>query len=111
MGYVETFFLLMVGHAVADFALQSPEMGAGKNRNRRIEPPPGQKYTPCWPYYLSAHALIHGGAVYIVTGSLMLGLIETTAHWVIDFAKCENWTTPHQDQGLHVLCKAAYLAA
>ena len=102
---IELIFKMLIGHAIADFAFQSSEMGAGKNRHRRIEPPPGQIYTPCWPYFLTAHALIHGGAVWVATGSMTFGMVETIAHWSIDFVKCENWTTPHQDQALHFICK------
>ena len=99
------FFLLLVGHALADFALQGPAMAKGKNRHRKTDPPPGAKYQPTWHYWLSAHALIHGGAVYLVTGSVWLGIAETIAHTVIDFGKCENWYGIHTDQAAHIGCK------
>lgn len=105
---LNTLFLLLAGHALADFALQSTEMAKGKNRHNITTPPPGQKYVPCWPYWLSAHAIIHGLAVYLVTDSLTFGLIETAAHWIIDFIKCEGKTTPHEDQALHLACKIIY---
>ena len=101
-------FWLIVGHAVADFALQSPDMAKGKNRNRTMEAPPGQKYVPCWPHWLTAHALIHGGAVAAATGSVWLGLAETLAHWLIDFGKCENWYGPNEDQAAHIGCKVIW---
>jgi len=103
-----TLFLLMVGHAVSDFALQSESMARGKNRNRKTEPPPGAKYQPTWHYWLTAHALVHGGAVAIVTGSLGLGIAETVVHWVTDFGKCENWYGIHTDQGIHVGSKVMW---
>lgn len=107
---MELFFKLMVGHALADFALQSTEMGKGKNRNRKPDYiPEGQKYTPCWHYWLTSHALIHAGFVWLFTGNIWLGVAELILHWLIDFAKCENWTNPHQDQLLHVLCKIGYI--
>ena len=110
MGIVKLLFLLLVGHALADFALQPIGMAKGKNRHYRPDYiPEGQKYMPCWMYWLTAHALIHGGAVYFITGSLLLGILETLLHWVIDFAKCENWTNPHTDQMLHFLCKIVYV--
>ena len=105
----ELFFKLLVAHVVADFALQSDIMAKGKNRHNKISAPPNQKVMPGWPYWLSAHALIHGGAVYLVTGSLILGCVETVLHWLIDFAKCEGWTNPHQDQLLHILCRVGYV--
>ena len=109
-----TFFRLVMGHAVADFGLQSEAMAKGKNRNNRIDPsliPPGQTYDPyVWLMYLTAHALIHGAAVFIVTGSHMLALLVVVTHLVIDFGKCENLYGPTVDQLLHllvlVLCSA-----
>jgi len=98
-------FLLMFGHALADFSLQSPDMAKGKNRNRKTEAPPGAIYTPCWPYWLSAHALIHGGVVFLITQNIWFGVAETICHWGIDFAKCDNRIGVHQDQALHVICK------
>jgi hypothetical protein len=58
---------------------------------------------------LSAHGLIHGGVVFIVTGSSVLGVTEVVLHSVIDFLKCENKTNPHTDQFLHILCKIFYV--
>jgi hypothetical protein len=98
------FFLLLVGHAVADFPLQAGPMAVEKCRR---SPTDLQRTVP-WYYWLTAHAVIHGGAVYLVTNSLFLGLLETVVHWVIDFAKCEGRTNIHVDQLLHVLCKVAW---
>lgn len=103
-------FLLLAGHALADFALQSDSMAKGKNRHRKTHPPPGAKYQPCWHYWLTAHALIHGGVVYLITQSLILGLAEFVSHWVIDFYKCENKYGIHTDQGLHIGCKFLWWA-
>ena len=107
---IETLFRLLVGHAIADFALQGDHIARGKNRHRKTEPPPGQVYTLCWPYFLTAHSLIHGGAVYLATGSWELGTAETIAHWCIDFGKCEGWYGVHVDQLLHFTCKIGWLA-
>lgn len=107
---IKILFLLLCGHALADTALQTEIMAKLKNRHNKADyVPKGQKYVPCWPYWLSAHALIHGGIVYLITANLWFGLIETAAHWIIDFLKCENKTNPHQDQLLHFLCKLIYL--
>lgn len=103
------FFGLLCGHAVADFALQPDAMAHGKNRHNRGEVPPGATYTPCWAYWLTAHSLTHGTAVWLITGVWWLGLAETAVHWCIDFAKCENWTGVHADQALHVACKVAWV--
>ena len=107
---ITTFILLMMAHALADFSLQGDAMAKGKNRNRKPDyVPEGQKLMPCWPYWLSAHALISGGAVYLVTGSIYLGCAEVILHFIIDFIKCENWTNPHIDQALHILCRIGYV--
>ncbi len=106
------FFQLICGHALADFSLQSDDMAKGKNRNRPVDIskiPPGQKPMVIWPYWLTSHALIHGGMVGLITGNWWLGLAETLIHWAIDFAKCENWTGIHTDQALHVVCKALWV--
>jgi hypothetical protein len=107
---IELFIKLLMGHALADFALQTDIMAKLKNRHKKPDfIPEGQKYIPCWPYWLSAHGLIHGGAVCLITGNVYLGITETILHCWIDFMKCENWTNPNQDQTLHVLCKIGYL--
>ena len=107
MAIIELFYQLLVGHALADFVLQQEAMGAGKNRHNEIHARKGYQF-PAWYYWLTAHSLIHGGVVYLVTGSLELSAIETVLHWVIDFAKCEEWINFHQDQALHIICKIAY---
>ncbi|WP_020474400.1 DUF3307 domain-containing protein [Zavarzinella formosa] len=101
---ITLFFLLMCAHALCDFTFQSGPMSVEKNRHSRSDL---QKAVP-WYYWLSAHAFIHGGAVYLVTRSITLGLIEAVLHWIIDFAKCENWTNIHSDQFLHLLCRISY---
>jgi hypothetical protein len=101
---------LLIGHALADMVLQPAEMAKGKNRHKKPDYiPEGQKFCACWPYWLSAHALTHGAAVWIATGSMMLCVFEIVVHWIIDFLKCENITNPHVDQALHVLCKVIYV--
>ena len=100
------FWWLVVGHAVADYPLQGEAKATEKSRHSRS---PLQTQVP-WFYWLSAHSLIHGGFVALVTQSVWLGLAETILHWGIDFIKCEGWTSIHQDQGLHLGCKAAWAA-
>lgn len=103
-------FWLIVGHMMADMALQSDTMSKGKNRHRKSDYiPEGQKYVACWPYFLCSHAMIHGGAVALVTGSVLLGTLEAMTHWVIDFFKCDNVYNPHVDQALHGLCKIVWI--
>lgn len=111
MTWLVCAFWLIVAHAVADFSLQGDAMAKFKNRHNRPDKiPAGQKLTPCWMYWLTAHAMEHGGCVALATGSVVLGMCEAAAHWLIDFGKCENWYGPHADQALHVACKCLWLA-
>lgn len=111
MNFVQILWQLLIGHALADFALQHDPMARGKNRHTLIDPariPPGQKIQRVWPYWLISHAAINGGLVFYVTGSFYLSVAETIAHGTIDFLKCENKFGIHVDQFLHILCKITW---
>lgn len=104
-------FQLLIAHALCDYPLQGEAIARGKNRhNPPFGIPPGQRPVAVWFHYLTAHALIHAGAVWLVTGHVGFALCELVAHWLIDFVKCEGWTDPHKDQILHIACKAVYAA-
>lgn len=105
------FFALVIGHALADFALQPEFIALGKNRNADLSKFFGGAKPPAglWFHALSAHSLIHAGVVWIVTGSVVLGAIELVLHFVIDFIKCEGKTSFSVDQLLHYLCRIAYV--
>ena len=103
----ENIFMLIFGHALADFVLQPEAMGYGKNRNDKIHSKERSLF-PVWYYWLTAHALAHGGIVNMITGNIWLGLLETVVHWITDFAKNEGWIGMHQDQGIHISCKIGY---
>ena len=105
MTYLPKLFWLLVGHAVCDFALQSDTMAKLKNYRNTTSPPVGQQPCVVWPYFLGAHALIHGCAVALVTGSVALGLAEAIIHFTIDLAKCAGLIRLHQDQTMHFGCK------
>jgi hypothetical protein len=94
-------FWMLVGHALADYPLQGPFLAEGKSRHTAI----GAQF---WPWALSSHALIHGGAVALATGSVVLGLCEAALHAWIDFLKCEGSITLHDDQLAHVACKVCW---
>lgn len=103
-------FKLIIGHTLVDFVLQPTSMAMGKCRSKNSTSPPSyEAMFPNWYYWLTAHALIHGGAVWLITESVWLGLIECVLHGFIDFAKCEDWTNIHADQILHLLCKGIYV--
>ena len=113
---LELFFLLCLGHFVADYLLQSDFIAKGKNRFRAVDLasiPPGQTPQTVWPWVLSAHAGTHGAAVYLVTGMPILAALEMISHWLIDYGKCANRYGIHADQFMHIGCKAlwAFIAA
>ena len=97
-------FLLLAGHAVADFSLQNDYVANAKNRNT----PHGKDV---WWMVLPAHALIHGAMVALVTGSVVLALLETIFHGMIDFAKCDGEIGYAADQIMHVVCKFVWWTA
>jgi hypothetical protein len=106
-------FWLLVAHALCDFPLQGSFLAAGKNP---YNPIPGVPWQVC----LFAHALIHAGAVTLVTGSILLGAIEMYSHALLDWGKCGavHYIGPHKpsgisvvfwiDQGAHVTLKLLY---
>ncbi|MDX1461012.1 MAG: DUF3307 domain-containing protein [Xanthomonadales bacterium] len=102
------FFELLVGHVLADYVFQRQIMATSKTRHAEIFKTAGPRFPP-WYYWLISHSLVHGGAVYFITGSLLLGVVETVLHALIDHAKCEHKIGVHTDQGLHILCKVAYV--
>lgn len=111
---IELFFKLLIGHAFADFALQNDYVAKFKQRYHPTPPPTGQyippllQYNPHWFWVLGAHALMHGGVVWIITGRVEFALTEVVAHAWIDFSKCEGKINYHVDQFLHVVCKVLY---
>jgi len=100
-------FLLMVGHAICDYPLQGDAVAINKNPNANT---PLQKHVP-WGYWMLSHALMHGGAVALITGSVLLGVLETVAHFFIDYGKCKGRYNIHIDQLLHIICKSLWFVA
>ncbi len=104
--FFATLFWLVAAHALCDFSLQGDTMAREKNPDSTSEL---QRAVP-WFYWMAAHALIHGGAVALVTHSLLLGVCEALLHFAIDLMKCLRWLNIHQDQTLHLLCKVIWAA-
>ncbi|WP_208452768.1 DUF3307 domain-containing protein [Burkholderia gladioli] len=98
MNFFELFAAMLVGHAIADYPLQGDFLARAKNR---AFPIPGVP----WYQALGSHALMHGGAVWLLTGSVWLGMAEAAAHALIDDAKCTGKIGFNQDQSLHAACK------
>lgn len=99
---VTLFALLVFGHALADYPLQGDFLAKAKNRTAPI---PG---FPWWQA-LGAHAIIHAGIVGLVTGSLVLALLEAVAHFVTDDLKCRGKIGLNADQAIHIACKLVWV--
>ena len=110
-GALWLFLALAIGHVLADFPLQGMFLSQAKNRKLQLsEEFNTNNAQGVWLHAMSAHSLIHCGAVWLITGSVLLGLIEFVLHWIIDFAKCENWIQFNTDQYFHYSCKIIYAA-
>jgi hypothetical protein len=105
-------FALIIGHVLADYPLQGSFLATAKNRHADPAGLLGENEVPrgLWIHALTAHALIHCAAVWLISGSLLLGLVELVLHWVIDFTRCEKKIGFTTDQMLHVACKIVYAA-
>ncbi len=97
------FFAFAIAHALADFPLQGDYLAREKERNPTKNPRD-------WIIALTAHSLIHGGGVWLVSGSALLGFAEVCLHWLIDLGKGEKKFDIVTDQLLHLGCKAGYVA-
>lgn len=104
-------FALLIGHAIADFPLQGEFLARAKNRHSDLSDVFQELPVPkhLWFHALTAHCLVHAGAVWLITGSVALGAIELCVHWAIDLAKCENRTSFTTDQILHVVTKVVFV--
>ncbi|MDA0375990.1 MAG: DUF3307 domain-containing protein [bacterium] len=97
---MDIFFLLVFGHALGDFGLQSEHLIKNKNRTNNPD---------AWYIFLAAHAVIHGGLVGFFTGSFILALAETVCHAIIDYGKIDGRLSFKLDQTLHIACKAVWI--
>ena len=99
---VGLFFALLVVHALADFPLQGSYLAKQKSRE-------SADGTAEWVVALAAHALIHAGAVWLITGSKLLFVAEFILHALIDTGAGKKRLSMWLDQSLHVLCKLMYV--
>ena len=100
-GPLALFAAFVVIHALADFPLQGDFIARQKARKQADN-------RSMWIVALSAHSVIHGGGVWLVTGSLAFGFVEVVLHMLIDFGKGEGKFGLGMDQLLHLSCKLAY---
>lgn len=103
---------LIMGHMLGDFPLQGQFLALGKERRYWTgENAPFEAGKGMWIYCLSAHSLIQAGIVWIISGSLLLCLIELVVHWAIDLSKGEGHISLATDQILHIGTKVIFAAA
>lgn len=103
-------FALVIGHMLADYPLQGDFLAVHKNRH--VSHPASEEFPDrLWLHCLLAHSFIHAGFVWMISGRVVFAIAEAVLHFFLDFIKCERWTSYSADQGFHVLCKAAYVAA
>jgi hypothetical protein len=95
-------FWLLVAHFIADYPLQTPEMGKYKNKRNQPEPPDKKaKKTSVWFAYLTAHSFIHAGLSALIVGPFF-GFIIGVCHWIQDYLKCKIQYSPNLDQIIHI---------
>lgn len=108
IGAFEVLFLLLAGHAVADFGLQNEFIARFKSHKEKLNVGNTKRADLIWIHILMSHCLIHGLAVFLILGNLWLALAETVAHAITDFLKSEDRFGFHADQLIHIACKFAW---
>lgn len=99
---LEMFGALVVAHMLCDYPLQGDFLAKAKNHTAPIPGVP-------WQQALAAHSVIHGGAVWLITGIWWLGVAETILHALIDHLKCSGKIGFSADQFIHVMCKLIWI--
>ena len=112
MSYWQILYWLLIGHALADYALQSDSMINRKNpkwviQDVRIVRSP---YGPWW-WTMLAHSAINGAFVSLLTGNIAYGMVETVLHFLLDWAKCLGKINAMEDQAGHILSKVLIAGA
>ena len=100
-GPLALFAAFVVVHALADFPLQGDFIARQKARKQADS-------RSIWIVALSAHGVIHGGGVWLVTGSLAFGFTEMILHTLVDLGTGEGKFGLGMDQFLHLSCKLVY---
>lgn len=109
-GFLILSLALIMGHMLGDYPLQGAFLASCKNRNTDSSSFFGTSTVPkgLWVHGLTAHSMIQAGIVWVITGSLMVTMIELVVHWITDFSRCEEWISFNTDQAIHVGCKIVF---
>lgn len=98
-----TTLALLVGvHFLADYPLQGDFLSRAKNHTNPLDGVP-------WYQALTAHSGIQAFGVGLVTGSLVLALLEFVVHWLTDYGKSAGWYGFNADQFIHIACKVVWV--
>lgn len=98
---LEMFALMVFAHALADYPLQGEFLARAKNRTAPIAGMP-------WYQALAAHAIIQGGFVGILSGSISLAVAEAVVHAITDDLKCRGKLGFNMDQVIHIGSKIVW---
>jgi hypothetical protein len=107
---MKKLLLLFAAHALCDYPLQGDFLARGKNHKALRSVEYQQAVGMPWQQALLAHALIHAGAVLLITESLPCALGELALHAATDYAKCDGRLTFNQDQAIHYGSKVVWAA-
>jgi hypothetical protein len=98
---LDLLILLLLGHLLADYSLQSDKMA--------VEKCPGKDVTLHWSWWFVSSCRDPWTDRGLVDGRSLLGLAETLSHAVIDFGKCRLRYPLIVDQALHWACKVLWV--
>ncbi len=101
INFLDKLIPLVLGHFVADFAIQTDTVALNKC--------PKNKSSISWVWWMTGHVSIHGLIVYFLTGSSLIALLEALLHFYIDYLKCIGKFNLLVDQFLHIFCKLLWV--
>ena len=81
MNFLEFFIPLILGHFVADFAIQTDTVAINKCPNN------SSKIKINWAWWMTGHVSMHGLIVFFITGNVLVAAAETIIHFYIDYLK------------------------
>lgn len=94
MTWYEILLLLICGHFVCDYPLQSQYIADNKGKDKWV---------------MIAHCATHAMMVGLITKMWFLGVLEFILHYMLDTTKCRGQSTLNEDQICHIICKLSYI--